>query len=166
MKRKQLHEAVRECLPQFESLTKDDKVIVSFSGKKNKRFKSKAETQHTFTLHKWFIDTQSAINKIARLNNKKPNDFNIAGNKDKRGVTIQTVYCKKLTVDHIMQIRLGKAWPENMEISNFEIAAKPLQIGDLYGNQFKIALRVFDSQGISAAELEKSNANLTQEVKT
>lgn len=156
MQRKRLHETVRECLKNFESFTKGDIIIVSFSGKKNKLFKGKADVQYTFTLHKQFIDTQNAINRIAKLNNKKPNDFNIAGNKDKRGVTTQKVFCKKLSVDHIMRVRLGKAWPTNMEISNFEVASKPIQVGDLYGNQFKIALRIFDCQSITPEEISHS----------
>lgn len=156
MQRKKLHETVRECLPNFESFTKDDILVVNFAGRKNKVFKGKADQQYTFTLHKHFIDTQNAINRIAKLNNKKPNDFNIAGNKDKRGVTTQRVFCKKLSVDHLMRVRLGKAWPNNLEISNFELATKPIQVGDLYGNQFKIALRVFDSPGLSQDEISLS----------
>jgi len=155
MKRKQLHECVRECLPLFESQTKNDKVVIAYSGKKNKKFKSRQEGQLKFTLHKSFIDTQSAINMLARKLNKKPNDFFVAGNKDKRGVTTQQVYCGKLSVDHLMRNRLGKNWPENIEIGNFEEGAQPLHLGDHYGNRFKIALRMFNSKGLTFLDLQK-----------
>lgn len=71
----------------FESNTKDDKIIISYTGKKNKKLKSKEESQVQFTLHKHFIDTSMAINRLTKILNKKPNDFNVAGNKDKRGIT-------------------------------------------------------------------------------
>lgn len=147
---------VRECLPFFESQTKEEYILVFYSGKKNKKFKSKAEGQVSFTLHKYFIDTQSAISRMSKCLNKRPNDFNVAGNKDKRGITTQLVYCKKLSVEHSMRIRLGKSWPENIEISNFKENANQLHIGDLYGNQFKIALRVFNSPEIDAQDISNS----------
>lgn len=166
IKRRQIHEAVRECLPQFDSTTRDDKIVVMFSGKRNKKYKSKAETQVTFTLHKKFVDTQTAISRISKFWNKRPNDFFVAGNKDKRGITTQLVFCRKLSVYHAMRIRLGKSWPDNIDISNFKENAQQLRIGDLYGNHFKLALRIFNSEGISDADLETSSLQLTEGSRT
>lgn len=151
---------VRSCLPMFESETKESHILVFYSGKRNKKFKSKADCQASFTLHKYFIDTQNAINRISKLLNKKPNDFNVAGNKDKRGVTTQRVFCKKLSVDHAMKIRMSKSWPENVDISNFKEGADPIHIGDLYGNQFKVVLRLFNAPRPCPTDIAKSELGL------
>ncbi len=144
-------------MPGFESETRDNKINISFSGKKNKRFKSKAESQVTFTMHKWFVDTQTAISRISKLLCKRPNDFGVAGNKDKRGITTQKVYCRKLNVDHAMRIRISKSWPDNIDISNFIEGGSQIHIGDLMGNKFTLALRMFNQNELTETDLQNSS---------
>ena len=150
-----MHEIVRECLPRFESFTKDGKLIVEYTGKKNKKIKKKEECSLLFTLHKKHIDTQMAVQKVSKLVNKRPNDFTTAGIKDKRGVTTQRVWCRKLTSDHLMRQRVGKNWPDELEVSDFVEGAKQLHVGDLYGNQFKLVLRMFGSSEANHVEVKK-----------
>lgn len=154
--RKAVHDAVRSHLKHFESGTLNDQIRIFYSGKKNKMNKTREEKYVAFTLHKQNIDTSAAIYKISRSINKRPNDFFVAGNKDKRGVTTQLVVCRKLAVDHLMRFRLGKNWPTNIEVCCFKVEKEGLHIGDLYGNRFKLALRIFSSGNIDEAEIKAS----------
>lgn len=96
-------------------------------------------------MHKRFEETQSAVNMMSKKLWRHAKDFSVAGNKDKRGVTSQRVVIRKVLPLELMKMRLTKKWPDSIDISNIEFVKKPLYLGGLYGNHFKVALRFVDS---------------------
>ncbi|KAK9818577.1 hypothetical protein WJX74_001807 [Apatococcus lobatus] len=111
-----------------------------------------------FVLRKENIDSHMAISLIARMLHGRPNHFQTAGTKDKRGVTCQQVTAWKVTPDRFRSIapRLRQ-----MEIGNFEYVPDRLWLGAASGNFFNVALRnlEFDKPedvGSAAASLRDS----------
>lgn len=55
-----------------------------------------------------------------------------------------------------MRMKLSKNWPDNIDVSNFQECSSALRIGDLFGNQFTIALRIFNQHALTEADLQHS----------
>lgn len=90
------------------------------------------------TLYKENKDVNEVITFIARMINTKPKDFGWAGTKDRRAVTCQRVSVRRQTAERMRKIN---ATLRNSQISNFKYEKQGLELGELEGNLFVIALR-------------------------
>nr|CAH0108075.1 unnamed protein product [Daphnia galeata] len=111
---------------------------------------SKVYTQ--FVLYKENTSTMEAINTIARVLKIKSSFFMTAGTKDKRAMTSQLV-----TVNYRDPAKILNSVQNSTKIAvgNFCFTNKPLQLGNLKGNRFEIALRnVIGNQQQIVANLE------------
>ena len=104
-----------------------------------------------FSLLKENKDTMEVISYLARALKTKPQTFQFAGTKDRRGVTVQRVSVFRVFADRM--IAAGRTL-RNAKIGNYEYQPHGLQLGDLTGNEFTVTLR--DCQFQFHAELEGS----------
>lgn len=104
-----------------------------------------------FSLLKENKDTMEVISYLARALKTKPQTFQFAGTKDRRGVTVQRVSVFRVFADRM--ITAGRTL-RNAKIGNYEYQPNGLHLGDLTGNEFTITLR--DCQFQFHAELEGS----------
>jgi tRNA pseudouridine13 synthase len=91
-----------------------------------------------FTLYKENKDTMEVISYLAKSLKMKPQSFQFAGTKDRRGVTVQRVSVFRVFADRM--INVGKTL-RNAKIGNFDYQPSGLQLGQLTGNEFVITLR-------------------------
>ncbi|KAL8969013.1 MAG: hypothetical protein Q9197_004571 [Variospora fuerteventurae] len=91
-----------------------------------------------FTIYKENRDTMEAISHLARTLKLRPQLFQFAGTKDRRGITVQRASVYRVQIDKL--IAAGKTLKQS-KIGNFEYHPQGLQLGDLLGNQFLITLR-------------------------
>lgn len=91
-----------------------------------------------FTLYKENKDTMEVISYLAKSLKMKPQSFQFAGTKDRRGVTVQRVSVFRVFADRM--IGVGHTL-RNAKIGNFEYQPSGLQLGQLAGNEFVITLR-------------------------
>ena len=91
-----------------------------------------------FTLYKENKDTMEVISYLAKSLKVKPQAFQFAGTKDRRGVTVQRVSVFRVFADRMIQV--GHTL-RNAKIGNFEYQPSGLQLGQLTGNEFVITLR-------------------------
>lgn len=94
-----------------------------------------------FSLYKENKDTMEAISWLARQLKLRPQLFQFAGTKDRRGVTVQRVSVYRVFIQRM--IDAGRDL-RNAKIGNFEYQPSPLQLGELTGNEFIITLRDCD----------------------
>lgn len=141
--RTKIHHVIRQNLPNFESTIADHcgrKLIKAIYTKVIKRTNFGDEKYLSFTLMKKNQDTGNVCSRLAKLLHKRPQDMEVAGNKDKRGVTSQRVVMGRINPQDLMRIMYIPNWPfEEIQFSNPKFCKKGLKIGDLYGNKFRIA---------------------------
>ncbi|KAI5696806.1 hypothetical protein M8J75_000392 [Diaphorina citri] len=89
-----------------------------------------------FTAMKTNTDTSEMLFLLGKQLSKKISKFTIAGTKDKRGVTTQRVSCKYLNYADVRHLDLYR-----IKMGNFAYKDTPLNLGDLKGNFFRIAIR-------------------------
>lgn len=104
-----------------------------------------------FTLYKENKDTMEVISYLAKQLQMKPQAFQFAGTKDRRGITAQRVSVYRVFADRI--IKVGRTL-KNAKIGNYEYQPHGLQLGDLAGNEFVITLRDCSFGGNPEAEAE------------
>ncbi|MCJ1262370.1 hypothetical protein MMC22_002240 [Lobaria immixta] len=91
-----------------------------------------------FTLFKENKDTMEVISYLARQLKMKPQAFQFAGTKDRRGITVQRVSVFRVYAERV--IAAGRTL-RNAKVGNFEYQPHGLQLGDLTGNEFVVTLR-------------------------
>ncbi|KAF2157760.1 tRNA pseudouridine synthase D [Myriangium duriaei CBS 260.36] len=91
-----------------------------------------------FSLYKENKDTMEVLYFLASQMKMHTKNFQFAGTKDRRGVTVQRVSAFRVTKDRLIGLnqRLKQA-----RLSGFEHKKQGLQLGDLSGNEFTIVLR-------------------------
>ncbi|KAH7321647.1 pseudouridine synthase [Rhexocercosporidium sp. MPI-PUGE-AT-0058] len=92
-----------------------------------------------FSVYKENKDTMEVVSFLASRLRVKNRDFNFAGTKDRRAVTVQRVSIKRQREEDLA--RLNHQLHSNSRIGNFEYSMHPLVLGELRGNQFHITLR-------------------------
>jgi tRNA pseudouridine13 synthase len=92
-----------------------------------------------FTLEKLNWDTMQAINALTRAAKAPRRCFGYAGNKDKRALTRQRVSAYKVKEELLRGVSIP-----GIELSNFSRADRPIVLGDLAGNRFRIIARLID----------------------
>lgn len=91
-----------------------------------------------FIVYKEMMDTMDACFKIAQALHIPPARITYAGVKDKRGKTSQWCCIKKYQPAKLLS-NLNRI--RNLKVGNVEFKKHSLKLGDLSGNQFRIALR-------------------------
>ncbi|MBU0615229.1 MAG: tRNA pseudouridine(13) synthase TruD [Nanoarchaeota archaeon] len=103
-----------------------------------------------FVLKKKNYTTVGAIEQIAEKLKIKPNRFGFAGNKDRVAVTTQLVSVKDIPKDPLERISL-----KDISIEVLGYGARPVSLGDLFGNDFLITVR-----NLSKDDLDRLDAKV------
>lgn len=91
-----------------------------------------------FTLYKENKDTMEVLYFIAAQLKVPAKNFQFAGTKDRRGVTVQKVAIFRMHANRVAGInRMAKGWVA----SGFEYKKHGLELGELTGNEFLLTLR-------------------------
>lgn len=180
--RREFHGMVRAChFLDSETLVRDNQTFIllkvvnkgvfkrNFCAKmKRKKFREKRpegqeegkeEDFMVFTLKKKNWDTMGALRRVCKFAGLNLKGMTFAGNKDKRGVTVQRVGCKGTLKNTFSKILSGNRWKwDEISIGGFQKTKSKLFLGDLYGNRFTVVLRIVPSilnSGVSTAVLSK-----------
>ena len=94
-----------------------------------------------FILEKKNWTSLKAIEEIARKMKLSVKRFNIAGQKDRRGVTKQYVSCKGIGKRDLERVRI-----KDIKLEFVKYSSEPIKLGKLDGNKFKIIVR--DCKGL------------------
>uniref|UniRef100_H2ZKN3 TRUD domain-containing protein n=1 Tax=Ciona savignyi TaxID=51511 RepID=H2ZKN3_CIOSA len=146
--RTEIHKIVSQYFPKLETKTiknaetdeQDIKVTKFTKENINRRRQSREKSSKfcKFVMHKENIATMDAVNLIIRkLHLRQARCFHSAGNKDKRGVTVQTI-TTSISPERLVPIN---QLLNNIRIGNFEPCESALRLGDLKGNRFSIVIR-------------------------
>lgn len=111
-----------------------------------------------FTIYKENRDTMEAIAHLARILKLRPQLFQFAGTKDRRGITVQRASVFRVQGNKLFDA--GKTLKQS-KIGDFEYHPQGLQLGDLLGNEFVITLRncQFDLNGDLESETKVERAS-------
>jgi tRNA pseudouridine13 synthase len=101
-----------------------------------------------FTLFKENKDTMEVVSFLAKQLKTKPRDFQFAGTKDRRAVTVQRVSAYRLDAERVANLN---RMIRGSQMGDFSYQPQGLELGDLKGNEFVITLREcsFPSIGIN-----------------
>lgn len=105
------------------------------------------------------VDTMQAVHYIAKQVKKYGKHFQIAGNKDKRGVTTQRATFIRGDGEALIRFQRSKNWDPKIKVGTFERVFNPLRLGQLSGNRFSVALR-FIPNDITAEMIAANVENL------
>jgi len=103
-------------------------------------------------IQKTNVDTMQAVHYIAKRIKKYGKHFQIAGNKDKRGITTQRATVIRGNPESLIRFQRARDWDNKIKVGSFEWVKEPLRLGQLSGNRFSVALR-FIPKEISAEEI-------------
>jgi len=78
---------------------------------------------------------------VSKFVNRKPSNFGIAGNKDKRGVTSQRVTLFHATEEELENVQRKRGWNQSITLGDYKYVDRELKMGDLIGNRFSLSLR-------------------------
>lgn len=105
-----------------------------------------------FTLYKENKDTMEVISYLARQTKMKPQSFQFAGTKDRRGVTVQRVSAYRVYADRMVGLNRTL---RGSKIGGYEYHPHGLELGELKGNEFVITLRDCYFPSVEASSPEK-----------
>jgi tRNA pseudouridine13 synthase len=91
-----------------------------------------------FSLYKENKDTMEVVSFIARQLETPPKNFQFAGTKDRRAVTVQRVSAHRIFADRLAGLNRKL---RGSKLGNFAYGKHGLSLGDLRGNEFVITLR-------------------------
>jgi len=163
VERTKVHEFVRKYFSSLESnFLKNAEgaafIKITRSKKGNSRRRTKEEDKRSqlvykFVLHKQNIGTMDAVSLMCgKLKLKNHKSFGFAGNKDKRGITVQEM-TSPISPQRLMQIN---SKVNNLRVGNFRVVPQILRLGDLKGNKFTIVIRDVEKEGFDAGAAFKS----------
>ncbi|KAL8657313.1 MAG: hypothetical protein Q9226_002047 [Calogaya cf. arnoldii] len=104
-----------------------------------------------FTLYKENKDTMEVISYLAKTLKLRPQLFQFAGTKDRRGITVQRASVYRIQAQRLVDA--GRTL-RNAKIGNYEYHPQGLQLGDLMGNEFVITLRDCHFEGVGDLDLD------------
>jgi tRNA pseudouridine13 synthase len=108
-----------------------------------------------FSLYKENKDTMEVIAYISSQLKTSPKQFNFAGTKDRRGVTVQRVSVYRVYADTLANLNRTL---RGSKVGNFQYERNRLELGDLMGNEFVITLRDCTFVGSDTVEGEDKRA--------
>ncbi|KAA8651408.1 hypothetical protein EYZ11_009216 [Aspergillus tanneri] len=173
-----MHQAIRRIFnSQLESSTDSDgTMIISAAANRNKRSAQAGPAGPGrdrgrvnwdelggpylhFTIYKENKDTMEIISFIARQLRMNAKNFQFAGTKDRRGVTVQRACAHRVQIGQLVKLN---AYLRNATIGDFEHRQHGLELGDLNGNEFVVTLRECDIPGIDVGSGEAAVAEATE----
>ena len=104
-----------------------------------------------FSLLKENRDTLEVVSFLARQLRKSPGDFQFAGTKDRRGVTVQRISGPAFLHDALKRLTSEL---RTAHIGDFKYSSSALELGELTGNEFVITIRDVDVEGLEGAPPE------------
>ena len=108
-----------------------------------------------FTLYKENKDTMEALYFIATQLKVPAKNFQFAGTKDRRGVTVQRVAIFRVHADRIAKLnKFARGW----RAGDFEYRKHGLDLGELGGNEFLLTLKDCHFLGEEGLSKEERNA--------
>lgn len=112
-----------------------------------------------FTLYKKNVETNSVMQQLARAMNVNVSAFSYAGTKDKRGITTQQCTIYRGSKERLEMLnRAGRELDEfNFLVGDATYVPAKLNLGDLRGNQFALAIRGLpDDDQVSDDEIRRA----------
>ncbi|XP_069084928.1 pseudouridylate synthase PUS7L [Pleurodeles waltl] len=126
----------------------------------------KQDTYTAFTLMKENLETLEAITYLSSELGVLPTDFSYAGIKDKKAVTYQSMVVRKVTPERLMELERNIK-DKRMKVSNIRSARQHIQLGQLKGNHFAIAVRnVRNHSGDTSVKIQERVIEAIQNVKS
>ncbi len=86
-------------------------------------------------------ETNTLVRELSKRLHISRQRVSFAGTKDKRGCSNQLMSFYNISKDNLSKIRI-----KDVTIKNIYSSEKPIKIGDLYGNKFKIIVRYIDKK--------------------
>lgn len=165
--RTKMHQAIRRIFrSQLESTTDSDgAMVISVAANRNKRgAQGRQQRGRTnwdelggpflhFTVYKENKDTMETVSFIARQLKMNPKNFQFAGTKDRRGVTVQRASALRVHAERLA--RLNRSL-RSATLGDFEYRPQGLELGDLNGNEFVITLRECEIHGVDLTDRENA----------
>ncbi|XP_034239113.1 LOW QUALITY PROTEIN: pseudouridylate synthase 7 homolog [Thrips palmi] len=148
--RRSVHTCVKSAFKEINSNTKevDGKKFVIFTVGKGEKGQNRGKWPSSrngeylhFVVHKRNMDTTETVNVMSQNLWVKAGAITFAGTKDKRGITSQLMSIRRGEPHRLYKISKGI---HNAYFGNYCFKEKPLRLGDLKGNQFRIVLRHVD----------------------
>ncbi|KAG7671010.1 hypothetical protein Ndes2437A_g04655 [Nannochloris sp. 'desiccata'] len=102
-----------------------------------------------FALFKENVDTHHALMSMAKALHLNAKVFNVAGTKDKRGVTVQWATAYSVTPEKLLRVNNTV---RDLRVGNFSYVPEALRLGDLRGNKFDIVLRGLSAKSSDMVE--------------
>jgi len=102
-----------------------------------------------FALFKENFDTHHALMSMAKALHLNAKVFNVAGTKDKRGVTVQWATAYSVTPEKLIRVN---STVRDLRVGNFSYVPEALRLGDLRGNKFDIVLRGLSAKSSDTVE--------------
>ncbi|KAF2431522.1 putative pseudouridine synthase TruD/Pus7 [Tothia fuscella] len=112
-----------------------------------------------FTLYKENKDTMESIHFLATQLRFNIKNFQFAGTKDRRAVTVQRISTYRVHADKLAALNRNL---RNAKIGDFKYENTGLALGDLLGNEFCITLRDCHFPGEDGLDMEARLANAKQ----
>jgi tRNA pseudouridine13 synthase len=134
----------------------DESAAPAFSIRANDPYPSNYPEYLIFLLYKENKDTMEALNQLAKATYRNVKAFQIAGIKDRRGVTYQIVSGYRITHQQLGKAILHRDFDhKNIKLEILGYSHKPLNLGHLLGNRFEIVLRGIDKRENEVCRIEK-----------
>ncbi|KAG2378005.1 hypothetical protein C9374_008627 [Naegleria lovaniensis] len=109
-----------------------------------------------FVLYKENSETTEILGEIGRILKLKQKNFQIAGTKDKRGITTQLVTGYQISAEKLSQVN-HRFKHKVVRVGNFEYVENPLRLGDLSGNRFTLVLRDLKFPEMTSSQQQNMN---------
>jgi tRNA pseudouridine13 synthase len=100
-----------------------------------------------YWLEKKNYNTLDAVKTIARKLNLKEKEIGFAGSKDKQAITKQLISIKRVKKEKVHSLEL-----KDINLTFYGYGNKPISLGELTGNKFKIVIRNLEDY-----QIEKTN---------
>ncbi|UKK01632.2 tRNA pseudouridine(13) synthase [Theileria orientalis] len=104
-----------------------------------------------FNMLKINRETSEVVHMMCKSANRASFDFFSAGNKDKRGITVQRLCIRRCNIESILEA-MTRGWYNDVYLSDFCYKNTKIGLGDLNGNHFKIVIRGIED----ATNIDKS----------
>eukprot|EP00375_Theileria_parva_P002809 XP_765490.1 hypothetical protein [Theileria parva strain Muguga] len=118
-----------------------DEIVKSVDKTDYEKYKPKSYARYLhFNMLKINRDTSEVINMICKSAKRSSFDVFSAGNKDKRGITVQRLCIRRCRIVDLFEA-MTKRWFDDVYVSDLFYKNSKISLGDLTGNHFKIVIR-------------------------
>ena len=151
--RTNIHNITKMFFSHLNTSTNQDNTITFQKGKNDRvNWKEKGGEFLQFTMVKENKDTMEALDVISNYLRRPSKTFTFAGTKDKRAITTQLVTAHKVLAESLADLNSKLI---GIQVGDFKYRSSRIELGDLHGNRFSIAIR-----NVQPADPEIINASL------